>query len=134
MVCCKSLLIIFSILFFGASRLAAANPLDTIQIKNLLLEGETEKVRLQLEQVLKEKEESLSDPEKAFTYKYLGVVNSHNPETKNKAEAYFYSMFRLSPYQNLNDLPVSHRIEEVFARVKARFLAKNPQYEINRMI
>ena len=118
------------VLIFHVTPVMGAS-LDSNRVRTLLMEGELDSVKAILDQKLKKDEQLLSDPQKAFAYKYLGVIYAHSPEEQTKAEGYFYSLLRITPNARLDDLPISARIEQVFKKVKRRYKARHSPQSVS---
>jgi len=90
-------------------------------IRSLYVEGEFEKIRVQLESYLKQSGKSAGAKEKIFAYKYLGVIYAAGPEGYPVAETYFYQLLGLAPNAHLSNLYVSSAVENLFAKTRERF-------------
>ncbi len=66
-----------------------------------------------------------------FVAKYLGVVYSVNPLTRERGKYYLYRMLEHDPGADLLDMFVSESIEAIFLRVKKEYLVQRRYRGIN---
>jgi len=122
----KALLtILFAVnLLYAVLGLQSNGKLDMPAVQALFREGELEKVKIILENYLKEstKGDSLSRGEQIFTYKYLGVIYASNPDERIRAESFFNQLLPLAPNIELTDMFASKAIQKIFVETQKDFL------------
>ena len=120
-------LLCIAFLFLGTAVHAGDNPtpdgkLDMTGIRNTFQDGDLDSVRVMLESFQKQHGSTATRDEKAFTYKYLGVIYAAKTSTRAKAESYFNLLLPLSPNIELTDMYVPKGIESIFENVKNEYL------------
>ncbi len=116
-----------AVLLLGIWIHADVNPspngkLDMTGLRNTFQDGDLDSVKVILEFFQKKHGSTATRDEKAFTYKYLGVIYAANTATRSKAESYFNLLLPLSPNIELNDLYVPKSIQAIFDNVKNEYL------------
>ncbi len=100
--------------------------LDKETIHKQYMNGDFDQVVNALEDYKRQKD-SLTLDEQIFLYKYLGVIYSANPDTRQKGEAYLYSLLRLAPTATVLDMYIGDTVESIFNLVKERYRNTNSQ-------
>jgi len=114
-------------LLLGTAVYAGVNPspngnLDMTGIRSTFQDGDLDSVKVILESFQKQHGSTATRDEKAFTYKYLGVIYAAKPATRAKAESYFNLLLPLSPNIELTDMYVPRDIQAIFDNVKNEYL------------
>lgn len=125
--CLVVLLPLFSLAAdFGLTR---SGSLDQTALTKAYQESEWEQVTKTLEGYLRRHGDSrVSEAERIFAYKYLGVIYAADSLTRSKAESYFTRLLKLSSDVEIVDLYASKRVNELFAEVKNEHV-KRQAYE-----
>jgi hypothetical protein len=111
---------------FGVTR---DGRLDRPALTKAYQESEWEQVTKTLEGYLRKKGDSrVSEDERVFAYKYLGVIYAADSLSRSKAESYFTRLLKLSSDVEIVDLYASKRVNDLFAEVKNEHL-KRQAYE-----
>jgi hypothetical protein len=66
-----------------------------------------------------------------FVAKFLGVVYTANPSTKEKGKYWLYRMLQIDPSADLVDLYVGEEIDNVFQKVRQEFIVRRNYRGIN---
>lgn len=113
--------------FFSIAYGAWSGNLDTLQMKTLYRDGDFQECTQSLEKAMA-KSQSLSNDEKAFSNKYLGVIYASNPVTEEKGRYYLNQFLQIRPDGTIIDLYASKKIKDIFQEVREEFLAtgENP--------
>jgi hypothetical protein len=123
----KKLITITSILFLlctithtATSGIRADGTLNKPVIEKYYFDGNFEQVINALEKFRKQRPDS-DEASKAFVFKYLGVIYSSMPNSKEKGKSFLYQLLKVRPKEKLLDMYVSDRIMDIFKEVKAEF-------------
>ncbi len=93
--------------------------LDQPTLEKAYKESEWDQVTKLLEGYLRNKGDSrVSQEERIFAYKYLGVICAADSLSRSKAESYFTRLLNLSPDEDIVDLFPSRRVKDLFLEVK----------------
>lgn len=88
------------------------------EVQRRYFEGEFESLRDSLEVYRKTRAE-LTDADRALLYQYLGVLYGAQPESRKKAESYFFQWLKINPDATLVRLFVSDGVQAIFEEQKA---------------
>lgn len=102
---------------------AAAEILDHQKIHALYADGEFEKVIKEIEG-FEARNKTYTHNDSAFVARYLAVVYSANPATREKGKFYMYQLLKLQPEAQLMGMYANEEIEKLFERMKTEYYAK----------
>ena len=123
--------LVAAVLFIGAvtpssgATVPAAAPLNMLKVQNHYSEGDFDPAIAILEDFQKShsvftREESL------MVYKYLGVMYSADPLTREKGKTYFYKLLKVDPTAKILDMYVSIMVQEIFKNTLEELMGGMP--------
>ncbi len=66
-----------------------------------------------------------------YIAKYLGVIYTSNPDSREKGKYWLYKMLQMDPGADLVDLYVGEEVEKTFEKVKSEFIVRRNYRGIN---
>lgn len=129
-------LFLFAVLLACVSSFAApkgAAPGDTLDQKKVQAEytdGNFENV-IQLLEDYRANHASFRTIDSFFVAKYLGVVYSSNPNTREKGKYWLYRMLQIDPTAELVDMYVGEEVDHTFEKVRQEFIVRRNYRGIN---
>lgn len=106
-----------------SSSVIVIDTLNLQQIRSQYSDGNLDSVVLFIDS-FRAKHTRYSLRDSVFIAKYLGVVFTANPDSKEKGKYWFYKMLQLAPRENLLDLYVGESVEHTFDKVKEEFIVR----------
>lgn len=116
----------------GAAAGAAADTLDRARIQAEYGDGNFEVVIQALED-FRAGHKAYSARDSLFIAKYLGVVYTSNPASREKGKYWLYRMLQIDPAADLVDMYVGEAVDKTFERVRQEFIVRRNYRGINDM-
>jgi hypothetical protein len=115
----------------GAKRPAGgADTLDQKMIQAEYTDGNFENV-IQLLEAYRTDHSAFRAVDSFFVAKYLGVVYTSNPNTREKGKYWLYRMLQLDPTAELVDMYVGEEVDHTFEKVRQEFIVRRNYRGIN---
>ena len=88
-------------------------------------QGEFDRV-IELLEFYRSSNKEITKEDTIFVFKYLGIIYASDPEERTKGEGFLYSLVKISPQVNMADMHLSEDLEELFQKIKNRYLKEHP--------
>lgn len=87
--------------------------IDQKAVRKVYTDGELDKALSTLEE-FQRTADAFPREDSLFLYKYLGVIYSHNKDTREKGQTYFFKLLRMDPKASIVDMYASSTVKDVF--------------------